>query len=87
MIIILGFLLINVIPLLVAIAFFTLLERKIIAAVQRRRGPNLNGLWGLLQPVSDGLKLVFQEQFFPKTSKKILFLFSPVFVFFFSLSY
>jgi NADH-quinone oxidoreductase subunit H len=77
----------NIIPLLVAIAYFTLLERKVIAAIQRRKGPNIVGVWGLLQPVSDGLKLLTQEQFFPKNSKKFFFLVAPCLVFFFSLSY
>jgi NADH-quinone oxidoreductase subunit H len=41
-------------PLLIAIAFFTLAERKIIAAIQRRRGPNVIGYWGVFQPFADG---------------------------------
>lgn len=81
------FFLINFLPLLVAIAFFTLLERKIIAAVQRRKGPNMVGFWGLLQPVADGLKLLSQEQVFPKTANKFFFLVAPCFVFFSSMSY
>jgi NADH-quinone oxidoreductase subunit H len=79
--------LISVLPILVCIAYFTLSERKIIAAVQRRKGPNMLGLWGLLQPVADGLKLLTQEQFFPKNSRKLIFLFAPCLVFFFSLLY
>jgi len=82
-----GFLLISIIPIIVSIAFFTLLERKVIASVQRRKGPNIVGVWGLLQPVADGLKLLTQEQFFPKNSRKIVFLLSPCLVFAFSLSF
>ena len=75
------------VPLLIAIAYFTLAERKIIAAVQRRKGPNMFGFWGLLQPVADGLKLLTQEQFFPKNARKVFFLMAPCLVFFFSLLY
>ena len=46
---------------LVIIAFFTLAERKVIASVQRRRGPNVVGIFGLLQAIADGLKLVGKE--------------------------
>lgn len=74
-------------PLLIAIAYFTLAERKIIAAVQRRKGPNQVGFWGLLQPVADGLKLLTQEQFFPRNARKLIFLLAPCLVFFFSLLY
>ena len=49
--------LIIVVPLLIAVAYFTLAERKVIASIQRRRGPNVVGIWGLLQPLADGLKL------------------------------
>ena len=46
-----------VIPLLIAVAYFTIAERKIMGAIQRRRGPNVIGFIGLLQPLADGLKL------------------------------
>ena len=45
-----------VLPLLIAVAYFTLAERKIMGAIQRRRGPNVVGVFGLLQPLADGLK-------------------------------
>jgi NADH:ubiquinone oxidoreductase subunit H len=45
-----------IVPLLIAVAYFTLVERKIIASIQRRKGPNVVGAYGLLQPLADGLK-------------------------------
>ena len=50
--------LIIIVPLLIAVAYFTLAERKILASIQRRRGPMVVGLWGLGQALADGLKLL-----------------------------
>ena len=50
-----------VLPLLIGVAYFTLAERQIMSAIQRRRGPNVVGIWGLLQPLADGLKLLVKE--------------------------
>ena len=50
--------LVIVIPLLIAVAYFTLIERKVMGGIQRRRGPNVVGAYGLLQPLADGLKLL-----------------------------
>jgi len=50
-----------VIPLLISVAYFTIAERKIMGAIQRRRGPNVIGFMGLLQPLADGLKLFTKE--------------------------
>ena len=50
-----------VLPLLIAVAYFTLAERKIMGAIQRRRGPNVVGVFGLLQPLADGAKLLLKE--------------------------
>jgi NADH-quinone oxidoreductase subunit H len=61
------------------IAFYTLMERKIMASVQRRKGPNVNGFHGLLQPLADGLKLLFKEIIVPTKANKLLFIFSPIF--------
>ena len=55
--IILVKILIIVVPLLISVAYFTLAERKILGAIHRRRGPNVIGVYGLLQPLSDGFKI------------------------------
>lgn len=77
--------LILLIFLLVAVAYFTLVERKIMASVQRRRGPNVIGIYGLLQPLADGLKLFLKENIIPSVSNKSLYLFAPIFWFAISL--
>jgi NADH-quinone oxidoreductase subunit H len=74
-----------IVPMLLAVAYFTLAERKILGAIQRRRGPNVIGLYGLLQPLSDGLKLLVKEVIIPSNSNKIIFVFSPALTFFMSL--
>jgi len=77
--------LIIVVPLLIAVAYFTLAERKVIASIQRRRGPNVVGIWGLLQPLADGLKLLVKESIFPSNSNIIIFVLAPVITFLLSL--
>jgi NADH-quinone oxidoreductase subunit H len=77
--------LIVIVPLLIAVAYFTLAERKILGAIQRRRGPNVVGVYGLLQPLSDGLKLLVKEVILPSSANKGLFLMAPVITFFISL--
>ena len=77
--------LIIVVPLLISVAYFTLAERKILGAIQRRRGPNVIGAYGLLQPLSDGLKLFVKEAIIPSNSNKFLFQASPVLTFLISL--
>jgi len=67
-----------IVPLLISVAYFTLLERKVMAAIQRRRGPSVTGLLGLLQPFADGLKLFLKEIIFPIKANKLLFLTAPV---------
>ena len=77
--------LIIAVPLLAAIAYFTLAERKILGAIQRRRGPNVVGAYGLLQPLSDGFKLLVKETIIPSNSNKLIFVASPVLTFTISL--
>jgi len=74
-----------IVPLLIAIAYFTLVERKLIAGIQRRRGPNVVGLYGLLQPLADGLKLLLKETILPSRANISLFLLAPLLSFTLSL--
>jgi NADH-quinone oxidoreductase subunit H len=66
------------VPLLVAVAFLTLLERKLMAAVQGRLGPNSVGVFGLLQAVADGVKLVLKKTNLPASGDQLFFLLAPV---------
>ena len=77
----LYFFLVTVVPLLIAVAYFTLAERKIMAAMQRRSGPHIVGFWGLLQPFADGLKLLTKQTIVPNKSQRLLFLLAPVYTF------
>lgn len=73
------------IPILLLVAFFTLLERKILGAIQRRRGPNIVGIFGFLQPIADAFKLIMKETIIPGMSNIFLFILAPVTIFTFSL--
>jgi NADH-quinone oxidoreductase subunit H len=66
-----------VVPLLIAVAYFTIAERKIMGAIQRRRGPNVIGFIGLLQPLADGLKLFVKETILPTSANTGIFLLAP----------
>ena len=77
--------LVIIVPLLISVAYFTLAERKILGAIQRRRGPNVVGTYGLLQPLADGLKLLVKETVIPSSSNKYIFIISPMVTFVVSL--
>jgi NADH-quinone oxidoreductase subunit H len=69
------------VPLLVAIAYYTYFERKVLAYSQLRKGPNVVGPFGLWQPFADGLKLLLKETIIPSGANRILFIAAPVITF------
>ena len=69
------------VPLLVAVAYMTYVDRKVWASIQLRRGPNVVGPFGLLQPFADGLKLVLKETIVPSSANTVLFLIAPMITF------
>jgi NADH-quinone oxidoreductase subunit H len=75
-----------IVPLLVAIAYLTYAERKVMAAMQMRKGPNVVGPLGLLQPIADGVKLLGKETIIPSGADMALFLGAPMLTFFLALS-
>lgn len=77
--------LVVILPVLLAVAFMTIIERKQLAAHQRRVGPNTVGYFGVLQPFADALKLILKEPVIPSQANKVLFYLSPVITLFFSL--
>lgn len=69
------------VPLLIGVAYLTLMERKVMAAMQRRRGPNVNGAFGLLQAFADAIKMIVKETVIPAGANRVLFLFAPFLTF------
>lgn len=74
-----------VIPLLIAVAYLTILERKVIGAIQRRRGPSVVGIFGLLQAFADAVKLLIKETIYPANADLALFIAAPMFAFMLSI--
>jgi len=73
-----------IVPVLISVAFFTLFERKVMASIHRRRGPNVVGVLGMLQPFADGLKLLIKETIIPSRANKIIFILAPILTLFLS---
>ena len=69
------------VPLLVGVAYMTYVDRKVWASIQLRRGPNVVGPFGLLQPFADGLKLVLKETIVPSSANAVLFIIAPMITF------
>nr|QNR39868.1 NADH dehydrogenase subunit 1 [Cyanidiococcus yangmingshanensis]UNJ18950.1 NADH dehydrogenase subunit 1 [Cyanidioschyzonaceae sp. 2 FvB-2021] len=75
-----------IVPLLISVAYLILAERKIIGAIQKRKGPNIVGIFGLLQPLADGLKLFIKETILPNSANIFIYLMAPIITFFLSLA-
>lgn len=77
--------LVTLVAVLVVVAFYTLWERKFMGSVQRRKGPDVVGFSGLLQPLADGFKLVIKEIIMPRKANLLLFSIAPCITFTLSL--
>lgn len=85
LLLLIGYFISNSIFLLISVAFYTLAERKVIGSIQRRKGPELVGFLGILQPFADGLKAVLKESITPSRLFSTIYYISPLWVFFWSL--
>ena len=81
LIVIIGKILLLVVPLLIAVAYLTLAERRVIGFMQLRRGPNVVGPFGMFQPFADALKLMAKETILPAGADKIVFMIAPILTF------
>jgi NADH-quinone oxidoreductase subunit H len=81
-----GIIVVIIAGLLLCVAYLTYAERKVLAAMQLRRGPGLVGPFGLLQPIADGIKLLFKETIIPSAANPFLFVFAPILTFSLSLA-
>ncbi|MDP7122906.1 MAG: NADH-quinone oxidoreductase subunit NuoH [Alphaproteobacteria bacterium] len=70
-----------VVPVLICVAYLTYAERKVIGAMQLRKGPNVVGPFGLFQPIADGLKLLMKETVVPSSASPVVFVFAPMVTF------
>lgn len=77
--------LVLIVPILISVAYLTLAERKVMGSMQQRKGPNVVGFLGLLQPLADGLKLLLKEAVIPTNASTFSFVFAPVLTLFLSL--
>jgi len=82
---VLGGIIVIVVPVLLSVAYLTLAERKVIGWMQLRKGPNVVGPLGLLQPIADGLKLFFKETIVPSGANRVIFMLAPMITFVLSL--
>ncbi|MGH6976091.1 MAG: NADH-quinone oxidoreductase subunit H, partial [Stellaceae bacterium] len=80
-----GKILAIIVPLLLAVAYLTYAERKVLAAAQLRKGPNVVGPFGLFQPLADGLKLLMKETVIPAGANRVVFVAAPIVTFVLSL--
>lgn len=74
-----------ILPLLLVVAYLTYAERRVIGLMQMRRGPNVVGPFGLLQPIADAVKLIFKEPIIPTPASKVVFIIAPMITFILSL--